>query len=566
MDNQLPTDFDLIIVGTGMVESILSAAASRIGKRVLHIDRNEYYGGQWASFNLDAIQQRVRENPICHPPENIAELLQQGEHALPIGNDLFNIENVSFNWHIPEQTQTDVQGISAESETQNLTETSDKENDPDDVTAEPWTKNTLLQNTRKFNIDLTPKLQYARGDLVELLISSNIARYSEYRSVSRVLTWLNGQLEVVPCSRSDVFANNKVSVIEKRMLMKLLTSLTDAGEELKDYENKTFHAFLKDKKLTPNLVHYVLYAISMSTDQTPCIEGVENTKMFLNSLGRFGKTPFLFSMYGSGEITQAFCRLSAVFGGIFALSQPLSGLIFDEGGFKSLLVGQQRIKADHIVMGIEKSPGTFVETFTKDYISRAVFITDKSVMESEKEHLTLLVYPPEKGKNPVTVIELGSLTGTCPKGTFIVHLISRQSTMPQQDFQHVVQNLFTEESGDSTKPHVLYSLYFSIPDSNGLDLRKNVPKNVYLCPGPDLDLDYDVSIKQAKQIFNELYPETEFLPRAPDPEEIVIGDEDEANEETTTEGKADSDTVIDELVRNIQSQNKVDDSVHGEDA
>lgn len=73
---------------------------------------------------------------------------------------------------------------------------------------------------------------------MELLISSNIARYSEYRSVSRVLTWLNGQLEVVPCSRSDVFANSKVSVIEKRMLMKLLTSLDNGGEELKSKVNE----------------------------------------------------------------------------------------------------------------------------------------------------------------------------------------------------------------------------------------------------------------------------------------------------------------------------------------
>lgn len=76
-----------------------------------------------------------------------------------------------------------------------------------------------------------------------------------------------------------------------------------------DYANKTFRTFLKERKLTPNLIHYVLYAISMSTDDTLCTEGVENTKRFLNSLGRFGKTPFLFSMYGSGEITQAFCRL-----------------------------------------------------------------------------------------------------------------------------------------------------------------------------------------------------------------------------------------------------------------
>lgn len=171
-----------------------------------------------------------------------------------------------------------------------------------------WCKHELLKESRRFNLDLTPKLQFARGDFVELLISSNIARYSEYRSVSRVLTWLNDRLETVPCSRSDVFANNKVSVIEKRMLMKLFLALDADEQEYTGYENKTFRSFLKDKKLTPNLIHYVLYAIAMANDKTLCLEGVQKTKRFLNSLGRFGKTPFLFSMYGSGEIAQGFCR------------------------------------------------------------------------------------------------------------------------------------------------------------------------------------------------------------------------------------------------------------------
>lgn len=48
--------------------------------------------------------------------------------------------------------------------------------------------------------------------------------------------------------------------------------------------------------------------MSRSTNETPVKDGIENTKRFLNSLGRFGKTPFLLSMYGSGETTQAFCR------------------------------------------------------------------------------------------------------------------------------------------------------------------------------------------------------------------------------------------------------------------
>lgn len=63
---------------------------------------------------------------------------------------------------------------------------------------------------------------FSRGSLVDLLISSNIARYAEFRSVSRILTWYNGQLETVPCSRADVFSTKDVSVMEKRLLMKML--------------------------------------------------------------------------------------------------------------------------------------------------------------------------------------------------------------------------------------------------------------------------------------------------------------------------------------------------------
>lgn len=107
--------------------------------------------------------------------------------------------------------------------------------------------------------------------------------------------------------------------------------------------------------------------------------------------------------------------LSAVFGGIYALSQPLSSLIFNEDKFKGLICGKQRINAERLVMGAEKAPSEFIKTRVDSYIARAVFITDKSIMYSEKEHLTLLIYPPENGKNSCTIIELGHLTGTSPK-------------------------------------------------------------------------------------------------------------------------------------------------------
>lgn len=108
--------------------------------------------------------------------------------------------------------------------------------------------------------------------------------------------------------------------------------------------------------------------------------------------------------------------MSAVFGGVYALNQSLNGLTFDEqNNFKSLICGKQEIKSKTLVLGAEKCPTDFIKTTPKSYISRAVFITDSSIMPNDKEHLTLLIYPPEHERDSVVFIELGTLTGTCPK-------------------------------------------------------------------------------------------------------------------------------------------------------
>lgn len=75
-----------------------------------------------------------------------------------------------------------------------------------------------------------------------------------------------------------------------------------------DWNDKTFKEYLAHKGLTPNLIHYVLYAIAGGTNNMPCLEGVKECKKFLMSLGRYGNTPFLWPMYGSGELPQCFCR------------------------------------------------------------------------------------------------------------------------------------------------------------------------------------------------------------------------------------------------------------------
>lgn len=77
---------------------------------------------------------------------------------------------------------------------------------------------------------------FARGKLVELLISSNICRYAEFRAVDRVATLLDGELKAVPCSRSDVFTTKAVSVVEKRILMKVLSTCLNSDDSTGEAE------------------------------------------------------------------------------------------------------------------------------------------------------------------------------------------------------------------------------------------------------------------------------------------------------------------------------------------
>ena len=53
-------EYDAIIMGTGLTECIISGLLSVNGMRVLHLDRNNYYGSDTASLSLANLYQKFR--------------------------------------------------------------------------------------------------------------------------------------------------------------------------------------------------------------------------------------------------------------------------------------------------------------------------------------------------------------------------------------------------------------------------------------------------------------------------------------------------------------------------
>lgn len=106
-----------------------------------------------------------------------------------------------------------------------------------------------------------------------------------------------------------------------------------------------------------------------------------------------------------------------------------------------------------------------------------------------------------------------------------------------------------EEAPENNVSTILYELYFNIPKCVACQQHPSgsLPEGIHLACGPLYELDYDESIVRARAIFKDIYPDEEFLPRAPDPEEIIIGDEDA--------GSADQ---AQEVVASAEESEKVD--------
>ena len=63
------TEYDIVVLGTGITESILSGLLSMEGNKILNIDKNPYYGDSGASLNLTKIWEVFKKGD--EPPKEL---------------------------------------------------------------------------------------------------------------------------------------------------------------------------------------------------------------------------------------------------------------------------------------------------------------------------------------------------------------------------------------------------------------------------------------------------------------------------------------------------------------
>ncbi|XP_029656446.1 rab proteins geranylgeranyltransferase component A [Octopus sinensis] len=673
MDDVLPSSFDAIVIGTGLSESIVASALSRIGKTVLHIDRNAYYGSRWASFSLRNLQtwistlkekeQLKLQNTSCDMPDSSVDInphLQEGESFILLSPHDEGFSNIQMSYHHISTNTTDERDASNNTtsnvikteqdqspcdiheerseandginkvdedtgeveETENKKETSENkketsenkketsenkeetsenkqldsnsvmeattdsaeelkeievyitsektsENVTNNKVTEKWTVKKFEDQWRRFNFDTAPKVLFCNGDMVHLLIQSDISRYCEFKLVSRILTIFQNELKKVPCSRAHIFNSREVSMLEKRIMMKFVKACLENSpdEAMKEFYDRPFSAYLEEK-FSPIARHYIYHGIAMAQKSTTTKEGIALAQKFFSSVGQYGDIPFITSIYGVGELPQAFSRMCAVWGGIYCLNLSVKAIVIHEGKAKAVITSDgKRIECEWLIVEPSYIPDDIIESMETQIVNRAILVTDQTLLQSPKEELSLLnIYPPEDTSRPVVMLEYPPSAMVCPTGLCLIHFTRQGEADPKTELDYACKYLFnfepidedkkdtesaegdTQQSNDA-RPNVLWSLFFQVKSKRNVKLQQSLPNNILVTSQPGSEIDLDFYPGEAKHIFETMYPGEEFHPKCPHPEDIIYCSEEDkstASENDTYKNESDSNTTISE--------------------
>lgn len=56
---------------------------------------------------------------------------------------------------------------------------------------------------------------------------------------------------------------------------------------------------------------------------------INRIRLYVNSMARYGKSPYIYPLYGLGELPQGFARLSAIYGGTYMLNTNIEEITYD---------------------------------------------------------------------------------------------------------------------------------------------------------------------------------------------------------------------------------------------
>uniref|UniRef100_A0A2K5DF94 Rab GDP dissociation inhibitor n=1 Tax=Aotus nancymaae TaxID=37293 RepID=A0A2K5DF94_AOTNA len=187
---------------------------------------------------------------------------------------------------------------------------------------------------RDRSVDLIPKFLMANGQLVRMLLYAEVTHYLDFKVTEGSFVYEDGKIYKVPSTKAEALVSSLVGLFEKCHFRKFLVYAANFDEkDLRTFEGiDPKNTTMREVEDVIDLSGYALalYRTDDNLDQ-PCCETINRIKFYSESLQRYGKSPYLYPLYGLGELPQGFARLSAIYGGSYMLTKPIGEIIVQNG-------------------------------------------------------------------------------------------------------------------------------------------------------------------------------------------------------------------------------------------
>ncbi|KAG5676653.1 hypothetical protein PVAND_006471 [Polypedilum vanderplanki] len=391
-------EYDCIVLGTGLKECILSGMLSVSGKKVLHIDKNTYYGGETASIT---------------PLEELFAKFKQ------------------------------------------------------DAPGEKYGR------TRDWNVDLIPKFLMANGLLVKLLIHTGVTRYLEFKSIEGSYVYKQGKIAKVPVDQKEALASDLMGMFEKRRFRNFLIYVQDFKEDdpktWKDFDplKQNMRALYEKFGLDTNTQDFTGHALALHRDDDylaePAVNTIRRIKLYSDSLARYGKSPYLYPMYGLGELPQGFARLSAIYGGTYMLDKPIDEIVVENGRVVGVRSGSEIAKCKQVYCDPSYVPDKVRKT---GQVIRCICILDHPIQNTKDALSTQIIIPQKQvGRRSDIYVSLISYTHQVSAKGWFIGMVSTtvETDNPENEIKPGLDLL-----GPIAQKFVSVSDYYE-PTDNGLE-------------------------------------------------------------------------------------------------
>ena len=198
----------------------------------------------------------------------------------------------------------------------------------------------------------------------------------------------------------------------------------------------------KKFSLEPNTIDFVGHATALYLNDDflsrPAIQMIEKVRLYTDSMGRYGDSPFLYPIYGLGGIPEGFSRLAAIHGGTYMLRTNADEILMESGKVVGIRSGEEKAYAPMVICDpsyVLNIPGRVKKV---GQIIRCICLLLKPIPNTKDAHSCQIIIPQKQvgRKSDIYIALVSAAHAVCPKEFYIAMISTNvETTNPEAEIQ-----------------------------------------------------------------------------------------------------------------------------------